>query len=585
MRFLSITIFLFAGVVLAQSSVEKFTPQLDAVISSANQNEELLVWVFFTDKDNEIQNYLSKPTTVVSEKSLKRRAKVLSDDKLITERDLPVYQSYVEQIKAKGFQVKQKTKWFNGVSGWATRDELIQIANSQFVKQLDIVYRFRKDNFEEESLNDNQEEINQNLSKPEGTNSLNYGQSFTQLNQITVPQVHDLGYTGAGVTICLMDAGFDRWTTHQVFDSINVIATWDFVDGDSDVENGNVGAGSHGTNTLSLIGGFYEGQLIGPAFDADFILARTEDIYSETPIEEDNWIAALEWADNIGVDVTSTSLGYFDFDPYGPGPEDYTWQDMDGNTARITIAADLAAGLGIFVVNSAGNDGSSRPDPNTLNAPADGDSVIAVGAVTSSGSRAYFSSYGPTVDGRIKPDFMAMGSNNYVACRNSNSCYINGDGTSYSCPLLAGASALLLEVDPSLTPMQLREVLRNTASKSNNPDNLYGWGIIDTYAAVQSLITNSNDNNKVPEDFYILQNYPNPFNPSTKIRFSVPERSNVKLILYDMLGREVELLINEDMNPGTKEIELNGSDLASGVYLVRMITNNYQKAIKISLLK
>lgn len=581
MRFLSIAIFLFAGVVLAQSSVEKFTPQLDAVISSANQYEELLVWVFFTDKGNEVQNYLSKPTTVVSEKSLKRRAKVLNEDKLITEKDVPVNQSYVEQIKSKGFQVKQKTKWFNGVSGWATRDELIQIANSQFVKQLDIVYRFRKDNFEEESLNDNQEGIKQTLSKPEGTNSFNYGSGFTQLNQITVPQVHNLGYTGAGVTICLMDAGFDRWTTHQVFDSINVIATWDFVDGDSDVENGNVGAGSHGTNTLSLIGGFYEGQLIGPAFDADFILARTEDIYSETPIEEDNWIAALEWADNIGVDVTSTSLGYLDFDPPYPS---YTWQDMDGNTCRITNGADYAVSIGIFVVNSAGNE-AWRQTPNTLVAPADGDSVIAVGAVNSIGSRASFSSYGPTVDGRMKPDLMAMGSNDYVACQSSNSCYTNGSGTSYSCPILAGAAALLLEVDPSLTPMQLSTLLKSTASQSNNPDNLYGWGIIDTYAAVQSLLTNSNDNNKVPEDFYILQNYPNPFNPSTKIRFSVPERSNVKLILHDMLGREVAMLFNEEMNPGTKEIELKGSDLASGVYLVRMITNNYQKTIKISLLK
>ena len=127
-----------------------------------------------------------------------------------------------------------------------------------------------------------------------------------------------MGYTGTGVTICMMDAGFDRWSTHQAFDSLNVIATWDFVDNDADVENGNVGTGSHGTSTLSLIGGFYEGQIIGPAFNADFLLARTEDIYSETPVEEDNWIAAMEWADSIGVDVTSTSLTYLDFDPPYP---------------------------------------------------------------------------------------------------------------------------------------------------------------------------------------------------------------------------------------------------------------------------
>ena len=580
MRYLVVTFLLFAGVMFAQSSLEKFTPQLDEVISRAEQGEELLIWVFFTDKGNQIQSYFNNPTSVVSEKSLKRRAKVLSEGNLINVRDLPVYQNYIQQTEAQGFHLKQKTKWFNGVSGWATKSELVQIADLPFVKQLDIVYRFRKDN--EESLNENPEGQNQNLEKPVGTNSLNYGQSFTQLNQITVPQVHDLGYTGAGVTICLMDNGFDRWTTHQVFSSMNVIATWDFVDGDADVENGNVGIGWHGISTLSLIGGFYEGQLIGPAFGADFILTRTEDNDSETPIEEDNWIAAMEWADTIGVDLTSTSLGYLVFDD--SVGFNYTWQDMDGNTCRITNGADYAVSIGIFVANSAGNNGYNASH-NTLNAPADGDSVIAVGSVTSSGSRSTFSSVGPTVDGRIKPDLMAMGSYDYVACRTSNSCYTHGDGTSFSCPLLAGAAALLLEADPNLTPMQLSAILKNTASQSNNPDNQYGWGIIDTYAALQSLLTNMNENNKVPEDFYVLQNFPNPFNPSTIIRFSVPERSHVKLVLYDLLGREIDVLYNEEMNPGTKELEFNGSRLASGIYLVRMVADNYQKTLKISLLK
>ena len=580
MRYLVVTFLLFAGVMFAQSSLEKFTPQLDEVISRAEQGEELLIWVFFTDKGNQIQSYFNNPTSVVSEKSLKRRAKVLSEGNLINVRDLPVYQNYIQQTEAQGLHLKQKTKWFNGVSGWATKSELVQIADLPFVKQLDIVYRFRKDN--EESLNENPEEQNQNLEKPVGTNSLNYGQSFTQLNQITVPQVHDLGYTGAGVTICLMDNGFDRWTTHQVFSSMNVIATWDFVDGDADVENGNVGIGWHGISTLSLIGGFYEGQLIGPAFGADFILTRTEDNDSETPIEEDNWIAAMEWADTIGVDLTSTSLGYLVFDD--SVGFNYTWQDMDGNTCRITNGADYAVSIGIFVANSAGNNGYNASH-NTLNAPADGDSVIAVGSVTSSGSRSSFSSVGPTVDGRIKPDLMAMGSSDYHACYTSNNCYGSGSGTSYSCPLLAGASALLLEADPNLTPMQLSAILKNTASKSNNPDNQYGWGIIDTYAALQSLVTNMDENNKVPEDFYVLQNFPNPFNPSTKIRFSVPERSHVKLVLYDLLGREIDVLYNEEMNPGTKELEFNGSGLASGIYLVRMVADNYQKTLKISLLK
>jgi subtilisin family serine protease len=240
--------------------------------------------------------------------------------------------------------------------------------------------------------------------------------------------------------------------------------------------------------------------------------------------------------------------------------------------------------LGIFVVNSAGNYGDNS-NHNTLGAPADGDSVIAVGSVTSGGVRSYFSSVGPTVDGRIKPDLMAMGSNNYVACRSYTSCYSSsGSGTSWSCPMVAGASALLLEVDPSLTPMELRNLLRNTASQSTNPDNLYGWGIINTYAAVQSLLTTVDDN-EVPEDFVILRNYPNPFNPTTKIQFTVPDQSDVSIILHDVLGREMKEIFKGEVKAGTHEFVLDGSELSSGVYLVRMLTENLQKTIKISLLK
>jgi hypothetical protein len=177
----------------------------------------------------------------------------------------------------------------------------------------------------EELLKDERITIDNNVIT--GTHSYNYGASYTQLNQINVPAVHDLGYTGAGITICLMDAGFSL-LSHEVFDNMNIVDTWDFVNGDADVGNGSdMGDGSHGTETLSTIGGFKEGELIGPAFGANYLLAKTENSESETPVEEDNWVAALEWADDLGVDVTSTSLGYIDFDPPYDG---YTWEDMDG---------------------------------------------------------------------------------------------------------------------------------------------------------------------------------------------------------------------------------------------------------------
>jgi serine protease AprX len=568
--------------VFGQNAEGKITDKLQITMQSTSTDEEILTWVFFTDKGENLENYFSNPTSVVSGKSLKRRAKVLDKNSLISETDLPVNENYINLIQQSGFKVKQKSRWFNGVSGYVTKQMINHISNYSFIRELDVVRKFKnsyeEDEFDEQKSGDNQNEM---LSKPDQY-LYNYGPSQTQLDLISVPQVHDLGYTGEGVTICMMDAGFDRWTTHQVFSSMNVIATWDFVNDDPDVENGSdLGNGSHGTSTLSLIGGFYEGQLIGPAFGAEYILAKTENTESETPIEEDNWIAAMEWADSIGVEITSTSLGYLDFDPPFPS---YTWEDMDGNTALITIGADIAAGLGIFVVNSAGNSGFNSMH-NTLGAPADGDSVVAIGSVTSSGTRSSFSSVGPTVDGRIKPDLMAQGSSNQVACNWSNSCYSQfGSGTSWACPMVAGAAALILEADPSLTPMQLLDLLRSTSSQSSNPDNLMGWGIIDTYAAIQSLVT-STDNNNVVEDYYILRNYPNPFNPSTTVQFAVPKKSIIKLTLHNALGEEIRVLFDGEVNPGLQEFKLDAGNYASGVYFIRMIAEDKIHSLKVALMK
>jgi subtilisin family serine protease len=559
----------------AQHQVDKISNNLDVVLNNTAENEEVHIWVFFTDKGNNLTEYFNNPTTVVSEKSLQRRAKVLDKNSLISFTDLPVNENYVNELQNSGFKVKHRTKWFNGVSGWATKQVIEELTNLSYVQEMDIVHKYKTDYSVEEEESENTSLNNENLSKPGSINSFNYGDSFTQLNQITVPAVHDLGYTGQGITICSMDAGFDN-LAHEVFSSMNIIAMWDFVDNDPDVSQG----GSHGTSTLSTLGGFKEGQLIGPAFGSDFILARTEDIYSETPIEEDNWIAAVEWADSIGVDVTSTSLSYLDYDPPHTS---YTWEDMDGNTARITIAADLAVKWGIFVVNSASNSGY-HPDHNTLGAPADGDSVITVGAVDGSGARASFSSVGPTVDGRIKPDLMAMGSGVYVARSSSPTSYGYSGGTSFSCPILAGASALILSVDPTLTPMELLDLLRQTASQSANPDRLMGWGIINTLDVVNSLNPTIVEN-EVPDNFYILRNYPNPFNPSTKVQFSVPQQSDVKITLHDMLGRELELLFNDKVDAGMQEFVVDAGNLASGVYLIRMIAGSSNKTIKISLIK
>ena len=476
-----ISMFLFCIFVtaFAQTPINKISNALETQMSNASANDEILVWIYFNDKGINTDVYFGNPQLVVSEKSIKRREKVLSNSSLLTIKDLPVYAEYVSQVKLKGLKVRWQSKWLNAVSGTASKTQLEQIASLPTVKKLDIVYKLRKGSDPVIDQNSELQKLN-NIEQPAGVNSLDYGDSYTQLQQINVPAAHDSGFTGQGITICVMDAGFNR-LSHDAFLSMDIIAAWDFVNNDPNVgDESDMGEGSHGTQTLSTIGGYAPGHLIGPAFNSSYILAKTENTDTETPIEEDNWIAAMEWADSIGVDVTSTSLGYIGYDP---PYQSYTWEDMDGNTTVITNGADYAAYIGIVVVNSAGNEGYNSSH-NTLGAPSDGDSVIAAGAVNSSGSRSSFSSVGPTVDGRIKPDIMALGSGDVVASPYNDHNYTTASGTSFSCPLSAGVAALILCSNPNLTPMQVRDAMRNTASKNSNPDNLYGWGILNALSAI-----------------------------------------------------------------------------------------------------
>lgn len=479
---LSIILFFICTTIFSQNINPKYSKHLEIQIQNISNNDKILVWIYLSNKGSNIQQYFNNPKTVVSERSIKRRAKVKPIDKLIDYSDIPISQEYVEKLNELGIKIKHKSKWLNAVSCYVTKGMLNELQTKNFVKKLDEVKIYRREIIDYD-LDDNHKSSNNELQPTNiNANNYDYGQSFAQSDMMNVPAVHDLGYTGQGVLICVMDAGFDR-LTHESFSTMNIVATKDFVNGDEDVEDGDdMGEGSHGTSTLSQIGGFKEGEIIGTAFGSDFILAKTENTESETTAEEDNWVAAAEWADSIGADLFSTSLGYIGFD----GGGGYTYNDMDGSTSIITIAADLAVGKGIVVFNSAGNEGFNSTH-NTLGAPADGDSVIAIGAVDASRNRASFSSVGLTADGRIKPDLMAMGSGTWAASRTNNTSYRSFSGTSASCPIAAGVGALLLEKNPSLTPIEIRTILRNTADNSNNPNKLYGWGIIDALGAMNEV--------------------------------------------------------------------------------------------------
>jgi subtilisin family serine protease len=280
----------------------------------------------------------------------------------------------------------------------------------------------------------------------------------------------------------MLDSGFNN-LGHEALDHIDIVDTWDFVNGDPLVydEPGQMGNGNHGTRTLGTIAGYEPGELIGPAFGASFLLGKTENSDWERHIEEDHWIAGAEWADTLGADIISSSLGYRN--EFTNGEVDYSWQDMDGSTTVVAKGANIAASRGILIVNSAGNEGPSLSHRNTLVSPSDSANVLAAGAVNSQGGRASFSSVGPTADGRIKPDVMAMGDSVYSAAPNAPDAYAQVDGTSFSCPLVAGVAALVLEINPSWTNQDVMNAIKSTASQSASPDNGYGWGIVDVQKA------------------------------------------------------------------------------------------------------
>jgi hypothetical protein len=480
-------LFLFPLGLHSQTVAEgKVGSRLEALLSRSAPTDQIMAWVTFSDKGGGEALRYAVPQSVVSPRSLQRRRKVRAIHTLVDYADLPVDQSYCDQVAAHVLRVRHVSKWLNSVSVVATPAQIQDLTSLAIVNNIDLVSRFAKRRSEDEQPAQG-ENGRQTGNLPAGITSLDYGTSLTQVSQINVPAIHDLGNHAEGVVVGVFDNGF-RLLTHQAFDSLHIIATYDFVDHKVSVvpNNTSTSFGSHGVNTLSTIGGYKSGQLIGPAFKADFILARTENDSSETPIEEDNWVAAIEWADSIGVDVTSTSLGYLTFDsPY----TSLTWQDMNGNTAPMTRAADMAVARGILVVNSAGNDGSNASH-NTLGAPADGDSVMTIGAVDASGVRSSFSSVGPTtsVPARIKPDVMAMGSAVKVASASNPSGYGTSSGTSFSCPLAAGAAALMVKAWPSASPLQIMDAMRSSASRSGTPDNQYGYGIINTLAAMQPRV-------------------------------------------------------------------------------------------------
>ncbi len=467
-----------------QLSIEKQYPTIDTrlniLISSQADEKPIPVWVFFTDKGifstGELNEKLSLAESDLTSAAFKRRVKARGADNVIDFRDLSVETLYIDRVLSTGAHLRHPLRWFNAVTVDATPSQIEVLATFPFVRFIKAVAYSTSD-----------VDIELSPISPDMTLvSLDYGPSHGQLEQINVIVAHELGFKGQDVIVCMMDTGYRQG--HEAFqniiDSGRLIAQYDFVNGDdnTDFEEGqdSWGQPNHGTLTWSTLGGESEGNLYGPAYMASFVLSKSEDISSEHHIEEDNWAAGAEWADSIGASVISASLGYrYGFDS---PDDDYTYEDMDGNTTIVTIAADLAAYNGIAVATAQGNNGNLGV--GSLLAPADGDSVIACGAVDPNGYLASFSALGPTFDGRIKPEVCAQGVSTVCADPGDFNGYTSASGTSLSTPILGGACAVLLSAHPNWTPMMVREALMMTADRSDGPDNDYGWGIADVGRAL-----------------------------------------------------------------------------------------------------
>jgi len=468
------------------------------------------LWVFFTDKaiadERGFAAALRSASSSLTERARERRAREQGGRYAPDFDDVPVAARYVDAVRGAGAEIRHSSRWLNAVSVMATEAEARRIETLPFVRAILPLRASRRT--EPLSQGPPQEGVpvrgegetgDAGPYSPEGDGleapmlfdraltaatlqkPANYGVSAGQLTSINVIAAHDSGWSGANVFVAMFDTGYNK--SHTATVQVKRIAERDFIFNDGETANQVADVSTqwdHGTGTWAVAGGYWQGNLIGPAYNGTFLLAKTEDVRSETPVEEDNWVAAAEWADSIGADVISSSLSYLDFDG---GSNDYSYSDLDGYTTTVVQGANFAQRRGIVVATAMANEG---PLPGSLWSPADAESILSVGAVDAANAIASFSSRGPTADGRTKPEVVAQGVGTFWAVASNNNQIGSANGTSLSTPLIAGSTALVREAHPDWTVMQVRTALMNTADKAGTPNNDFGWGRIDVVKAIYS---------------------------------------------------------------------------------------------------
>lgn len=533
------------------------------------QGTTIRYWILFKDKANSPYS-IDKPRQYLSERALARRER---QHIAINSRDLPVNPAYVKGVTALGANVKGRSKWFNGVSVEVTDEHQLDA-----IKALPYVQSIQKIVITPDATNAHKFDLETSsvqkiapvVETRQLNSGLNYGPAHGQVHQINMDCMHALGYMGQGMVIAQLDAGWYTADTLPVFDSLRannqILGCRDFVTGDTMVYEDN----PHGMNVLSTMGGNMPGQIIGTAPKAKYWLLRTEDAASESIQEEINWLEGAEFADSVGADVINSSLGYSIFDDHST---DHTYADMNGHTTIISKAANWAASVGIFVTTSAGNAGG--PPWYKITAPADADSALTVGAADTTGMVAYFSSRGPTSDGRIKPNTIATGWGSVTAAVGGGINYENG--TSFSSPITAGAVACLWQANPTKTNMELLLAIEQSCNHYASPDTIRGYGIPDFCAANQIL---SGINEISPESTFIV--YPNPARSAFSVEFYSDKKQTALIELYDVAGRRISSETHVFDSYSDNRFILSGTEkLAKGIYILKMKTEDRSYSRKI----
>lgn len=530
-------------------------------------------WIQFIDKNNTPYK-IEKPSDFLTQKAIKRREK---QNIKINYSDLPVNPSYIDIIQKTCAKVLTSSKWYNAITAEVNDSAtLSQIKSFPFVKTVQRTYKIgnkriktsRYLKLEHLSIfNENRIKTNNN------TNIYDYGMAYNQISMLSGDYLHNLGYSGKGMTIAVLDAGFRNVNTiTTVFDSMiiqkRLLGTKDFVNPNSNI----YGEHYHGMMVLSIMAANYPGYMVGTAPNASYWLLRSEDAGQEDIVEEDNWVTAAEYADSVGADVIQTSLGYTDFDD---NTQNHQYSDLNGRTSRASLAATMATRKGMIVVCSAGNEGGGIWQ--YIGIPADADSILSVGAVDDEAKRSDFSSVGPTADGRIKPDVMAQGGATTVSSTDDG-IIIAGSGTSFASPVVAGLTACLWQAFPQLSNMEIIEAIKKSSSKYANPDNYYGYGIPDFSNAFLKL-SGINVKNL---DSNLIDVNPNPFNDYIYIYFKTKQSKEIYFELMDTRGYMIYKSDVKHTRPGFNFFSIdNLQNVRKGIYILRIIFDNYSYSYKV----